>query len=84
MNKPTIPGYIAVGVVIVTLAGYFLILSSLLYVIIFAGGGMASDLFTLTINSPMDFLHVIWLVAGLLFFFMVFMLLLFSIPYLTK
>ena len=84
MNQSTIPGYIAFGVSIAVLVGYYVVLLGLGYVSIHALGGMATDLDALEISSLLNLIHATWLVAAILFLSLIIMLLVLSAPYLTK
>lgn len=84
MNQIMIPGFLALGVIIAVLIGYFLVLFVLSYITILVLGDLSGKLTALAISSPLDFLHAMILLTAFCFLSVILTLLLFSVPYVTK
>ena len=84
MNQIMIPGFLALGVIIAVLIGYFLVLFVLSYITILTLADLSAKLTALAISSPLDFLHAAILLTAFCFLSVIVILLIFSAPYVTK
>ena len=84
MKEPTIPLYIAFGVIMSVLVGYYFALLGLIYVSARSLRGMATSFYELEISSLLDLTYSIFLLSGGLFLSLILILLFLSIPYMTK
>ena len=85
MNKPTIPGYIAVGMALGAALAWFLGVFSITYfLLLIIKDSIFEKLDTLKFFSPLEYLYAAMLYTEFLFLLIIILTLLFSTPYAIK
>lgn len=84
MNQSMIPGFLALGVIVAVLIGYFLVLFVLSYITLLTLDNLSTQFTALVVSSPLDFLQAAIFLMAFCFLSIILILILFSIPYITK